>query len=1150
MNRCPNCMNELTRGTCSACGYPQVKVAQVRGALPCHTMLLSQLEVGDPLGQSYQSIAYIAYDHIAATPVIVLEFYPRQVAARSGAEVTVQRNADLYMDACQQYLTSTQTQPLPLLRAFACNNTVYRVYQLQSPGNLAARDAELLLDQPILFRNAQGVPMMSVNALVIPPMPAQRAWQPGERIVSERRRRKINQLVGVSVAALVLALGGVFAYDIIREHDVTVRVMTDAPIVQAHLGSVALPAATPDAEGGVTYHARMRKGTYDFEASNSLSMSLEQDALSVPTQADYTLSIPTPSPTPVPAIVLQAGEWIYQQGEQFYIVSDTLQPTVSRPDSATSMANIHVTAAASLLEDPACTILLCRDQAAQPLTWVEGMADFAVSEGDYTLMLRYAHQEPKLLASFSAAQDQTITLNADAISFYCNYLSSLSADQPLFYVGDHASVALDGTDAAGINAWADEYPALFGAYRQHTVTFSLDPRLSDQAQVTINGLNWVEGDAVTLCEGMDAVSVIISTGALTIPAETVAVDLSPTEPILLGQTAAELSATRWQDAIGLMHTADGYYLLYAQGAKLLDEASLTSLASDIQLAPQSFAFSMDEVYAVSVELDPSVAADAIQTVTLMDHPLAAGAQPLCYELEVTPGEYDLTITFRNAAAPVTEHISVSADGQTFPLMKGEVTRLLGVKNALSNAGMTGLIRTSRGYAYLPADLTLMGTDADVTAPQLIQYAQIYDLPGMTFTLSPVQIALDQRLLPSILTQLTLGGHTLSVSADHTVDVTEMTPGEYTLGMTLAEGSMQSCDLTVSGEGTTILTLLTETADQAVAQLRFWGQQRQDVTLQAPAATLTESAIAAAREQADIWQVWVVVPEDLTHCTFSLRYTADPQGELILRPAEVATATDLATGSDLATVTELTASTTLVSTEDASALTLTELEFPAVEGYVTAGFYTLYVTYEGQQYAIRTEEIDSDRIIRLLHSELDTILPIPTPTPTPEPTERPHIERTATPSPTATLHPGSTAAVTVTPSPTRTATPASTATASATATFSVTPSPTPTATPTATPSPSPTPTPTLTATPTAAPTPTPTPTPTVTDSTGGSEPSQPSQPTDSGNTGGDSGGSAPSQPTNPGNGGDNGGGSQPSHPEKPPKDPGRPPRDDTASPTDL
>lgn len=1112
MNRCPNCMNELTQGACSACGYPNGARPQVRGALPCHTMLSSQLELGDPLGQSYQSIAYIAYDTASAMPVIVLEFYPRHIAVRMGAEVTPQRNHDLYAEACQQYLTSTQTQPLTLLRAFQGNNTAYRVYQLSGPGTLALQDVEKLLDQPILFRNAQDVPLMSVNALVIPPMPAQRPWRPGERIVSERRRRRINRLVSIAVAVLMLALGGVFAYDFVREHDVTVRVLTDAPIVQAQLDDESLPAATPDEDGGVTYHARLRKGSHAFSASNSLSMAVDPTALSVPAALDYTLTIPTPSPTPIPAIALQAGEWIYQQGEQYYIVSDALYPTPSQPDSATPMASIRVTVSTALAEDPAFSILLCRDQVQQPLSWVDGAADFAVSGGDYTLMLRYAQQEPKLLATFSASQDQTIALDADALAFYCHYLCRLDADQPLFYVGDHASVTLDGTDAAGLNAWADAYPALFESCRQHAVTFTLDPRLSDQAQVTINGLSWNPGDAVTLCAGMDAVDVVISTGTLTIPAERVPVDLTSTKPILLGQSAAELSATRWQDAIGLMHTPDGSYLLYAQGARLLDDAALASLASDIQLAPQSFAFSIDEVYTVHVELDPSVSADAIQSVTLMEHPLSAGDQPLRYTLEITPGAYDLTITFRNGAAPVTERISVSADGQTIQLMKDEVTRLLGVKNALSAAGMTGLIRTSSGYAYLPADLTLTSPDTAVTAQELIQYAQIYDLPGMSFSLAGVQIALDPRLLPGTVSRLTLGGHELSLQADQTVDVLELTPGEYTIDMTLADGSTHTCMLTVSAGGENTLTLLTETADQALAQLRFWGQQWQDVTLQVPAPALTDGAIADAREQADLWQVWVVIPEDMTHCTFSLRYTADPQSELILRPAEIATATDLATDSDLVIVTEPTDLDAQAATDNASALSMLELELPAVEGYVTSGFYTLYITYEGQQYALRTVEIDSDRIIRLMHSELEAILPLPTPEPTEEPTDRPHGHATPTPTVTGTVQPTG---------------------AAATATPTSSPSPTPTATPTATPSP----------TPTFSPTPPPTPEPEPTTDSG-------STPTDPGESG-SSGGSDEAEPTTPG--GDTGGGSEdtpPSDPVKPPKDPGRPPRDDTASPTDL
>lgn len=985
-------MHELLQGKCASCGYPSVDMVAARGALPCQTVLINRLELGNPLGSSYQSIAYIAYDRQENTPVIVLEFFPRQIVSRKGEEVVVRNNRDLFMNATRIFLTSPQPHPLQLMMAFAANNTAYRVYRLNSHSALAAKDAEQLLDLPILFRNEQNKPTMSVNALVIPPMPKQREWKLAAKLAKEQKRRKSNRIISAVAAVVVLALGGIFAYDAIREHDVTVQVKTSSPVSEALLGNVALPNATPDADGMVTYQTKARKGSYLFYTANEQGM-MQTTLLTVPAKEPHQVSIPTPSPTPIPAIELQAEEWILHKDGQYYVAPDLVNPSISRPAENTLMAKIHLTGTARFANADTCAIQLRRGADTVELAWNNNTIDFAVSEGEYELLLR-CDENVRLLERFTADSDKTIQLDMDAIVFYHDYLCQLPAEQKLYYVGDHASITLDGTDAAGINAWADKYPDLFGAYRQYPVTFQLDSRLASNAQVTIDGLSWKRGDTVTLCEGQNTVTAVITTGSIS-NTEVVHVDFTSAEPVILGKEGADESATRWQDATGLMTISGQTYLVCGEEARLLDEVELAELKEDMQVSKLAFASSLNDLTHVIINLDSSVSASQVGSVVLNGHALPSGVNPLQYAFSATPGSYNLQVNFANGADSLAETITVPASAQTtIHLMKDEVMQMMKLRNSLTGSGIDSAVRLSGHYAFVPTPAE--GT-VDVTAQQAVQYAQIYDVFEDAFVMHPVMVTVDKRIDTAAIQNMQLEDQPLQELA-HIVNVDQATQGSYPVSVTLQDGQVYRYTLDVAPQQDNKLVLLTDAADAAIAQLSFWGPAADKLALQKSAPSLTAEAVDAVLAQADAHQVRVTGPAELMALPFTMKYAADQEGLQLVKVEQPAPVL-------LTVATDTDAQAMETTTPEPTPAVVPQP--PMVEGYMTTGSYDLYVTYEGQSYYLLTREIAQDELIPLFWGDFAGVpVPTPTPEPTPEPTPTPkrHWTPKATPKPTPTKKP--------------------------------------------------------------------------------------------------------------------------------------------------
>lgn len=868
MNRCPNCTSELIQNKCSSCGYPSVNVIAVRNALPCKTVLLNRFELGNPLGHSVQSISYIAYDTQANSPVIVLEFYPRQIVSRKDNEVVVRRNRDLYMNAVQQYLTSTQAHPLQLLATFAENNTAYRVYCLSNHCAMAAKDAELLLDMPILFHNEDNKPTMSINALVIPPMPQRRQWKPTEKIVKEQHRHQVNRYITFAVVFLVFLLGGIIAYDAIREHDVVVQVKTSAPIVQARLGEIELPAASPNEEGIVTYQTKARKGEYIFEAFNELNMHSEAHMLLVPTIAPHQVSIPTPSPSPVPPIQLLADEWIFQQNGQYYISSNPSVPVLALPGNDTPMADILIAGSSHSTSSTSCDLILRRDNSSFDLDWQNNASNFSVSLGEYTLLLRCNDSDYEI-ASFSADQSKTINLDTDAIAFYHEYLCRTDDTQRLYYVGDHASMLLDGTDASGINAWADKYPALFEAYRQYPVAFQLDDRLPTDVHVTINDLTWHPGEIVTICKDQSNVTITIAANDTTY-SETAEVDLSSNAPIIIGQKYANAIADRWSGLTGLIEINGQFFAVAGDKPQSIDTTELNELSQAMAFAPKAFSFAANSLRKTNIIIDSSIRPSQIKDVTINGLLLTNEDGSQQYSFAASPGSYSLCVSFLNGIPSFTEPIHLSSNSpSSVSVMKKEVEGMIKLRNALQKEGVNKIAVLNNQYAFIPplnsdSELTLSALDA-------VLYSQVFDIfSGYSiFNIAPVNVSIDNRFNPEAIQEITLEGQPLE--QEQVASFTEASEGIYNFSVVLTDGSPHKYSLSVSSENDNTLTLLSNVADEAFSQLRFWGARPDSLEVQNPSPVLQQSYIHEQQLQAKAYQLRVSVPAEQGASPLYIKY---------------------------------------------------------------------------------------------------------------------------------------------------------------------------------------------------------------------------------------------------------------------------------------
>lgn len=255
MSKCPDCLHEWDGRMCARCGYQSGAAMVTPNALPPDTVLVDRYVLGNALVVSRQSIAYAAWDEQLEQRVIITEFYPAVIVKRIQGEVQPQRNQVQFQAAMKRYQEYVGQQVLPLEQAFFGRGTTYRVYAAAEQPQLKVQ-ADMLLDQPILFRNEAGQPQMTINALMIDPLPKER---PFNRVGNPGRKKMKKVLAAILSLMLVLVISCVVVLPMLQGQP---PVETDIP---------AAPTATP----AVTSEGKAQEEAVPVSAPDAISDETE-----------------------------------------------------------------------------------------------------------------------------------------------------------------------------------------------------------------------------------------------------------------------------------------------------------------------------------------------------------------------------------------------------------------------------------------------------------------------------------------------------------------------------------------------------------------------------------------------------------------------------------------------------------------------------------------------------------------------------------------------------------------------------------------------------------------------------------------------------------------------------------------------------------
>ena len=268
---CPSCLSQkLDQGRCQSCGFNRADYWPAQQALPLDTMI-GKYRIGVLKAVSRQSQVYTGIDIQASTPVLIEEFLPAKTAGRHPDDPRVllakndAQNQQRFQQACRLLEESRQNRPLRKVAVLRANNTVYSVFA-PMPNVPVDAQCEALADNPVFFRNEGNQPLMTINALAIPPMPRERPFstdvkeipQPAPsqapQVVSEvpaerapkPKRRWLKPVLISAAAVLVLALGCVLLLSML-----THRNASDAPVptMQVSATEQIPPIQTPETDG-------------------------------------------------------------------------------------------------------------------------------------------------------------------------------------------------------------------------------------------------------------------------------------------------------------------------------------------------------------------------------------------------------------------------------------------------------------------------------------------------------------------------------------------------------------------------------------------------------------------------------------------------------------------------------------------------------------------------------------------------------------------------------------------------------------------------------------------------------------------------------------------------------------------------------------
>lgn len=206
---CPRCMKEREDPLqCEHCGFVDETYQPKPFALPAGTEV-GPCTVGIVLGTSRQAICYSAMDARTGKLVLLEELFPPAAVKREGKNVVQEKPEARWAEAVERFARAEAAgrcmQVTDVLRE---NQTAYRVYAAElKDGQTPEELADMLLDQPIRFRDEKGHPLFAINAIPIPPLPPETTYtgnQPG------KRRKKKGWLLAMLII-LLLALGATAA---------------------------------------------------------------------------------------------------------------------------------------------------------------------------------------------------------------------------------------------------------------------------------------------------------------------------------------------------------------------------------------------------------------------------------------------------------------------------------------------------------------------------------------------------------------------------------------------------------------------------------------------------------------------------------------------------------------------------------------------------------------------------------------------------------------------------------------------------------------------------------------------------------------------------------------------------------------------------
>ena len=278
---------------CASCGYQPGASMVTPNALPPGTVLANRYMLGNALCVSRQSIAYAAWDQQMEQRMIITEFYPAVIVKRIQGMVTPQRNQAQFQVAMSRYQAYDGQQMLPLAQAFFGNNTAYRVYVPAEQPQLK-KQADMLLDQPILFRNEMGQAQMTINALMIDPLPKER---PFNRVGNPGARKKKKMLAAILSVLLVLVASCVIVLPMIAtpvEQPVSAKT-TATPLAAQVQQATAAPVTEPPvviaeatATAAVTDVPVLADATDAPVAAENTEAPVTADATEAPVAAEAT----------------------------------------------------------------------------------------------------------------------------------------------------------------------------------------------------------------------------------------------------------------------------------------------------------------------------------------------------------------------------------------------------------------------------------------------------------------------------------------------------------------------------------------------------------------------------------------------------------------------------------------------------------------------------------------------------------------------------------------------------------------------------------------------------------------------------------------------------------------------------------------------